>query len=83
LHYHFFDNNWENVTREISQEKAHKLKECLTVLLNEEFSDLWFCEDEGYKDHEKFRKFIVEEWRKNKDYDELINKCVIKLKHEL
>ena len=80
LHFHYFDNYWEMVVKELGEKKAWELKEYMTVLLNEEFNDLWFCPDYGYKGHEKIRKFIVGEWRNNKNFDELINKLIERLR---
>ena len=56
------------------------LKEALTVLLNLEFKDLWFIEDEGYKKHKELREFIAQEWKKEKDFEKLLKKCVKYLK---
>ena len=36
--------------------------------------------DEGYPTHKELRKFIEEEWKKNKDFEALLKKCVSYLK---
>ena len=48
------------------------LKEALTVLLNEEMSDLFSRPDYGYKEHQELRGQILTIWRKNKDIKNLI-----------
>jgi hypothetical protein len=82
MHFYFHNFYWANVEKEIGKDKTWHLKEALTVLLNLEFNDLWFARDEGKKGHEELRKFISEEWKKEKDFDKLLEKCVAKLKVE-
>jgi len=82
MHFHFIDNNWNNIEKEIGKEKTDNLKEALTVLLNLEFKDLLFFEDRGYEEHKKLREFIKIEWEKEKDYDKLIHKCILFLENE-
>jgi hypothetical protein len=82
MHFYFHNFYWANVEKELGKEKTWRLKEALTVLLNLEFRDLWFALDEGKKGHEELRKFIAEEWKKEKDFDNLIEKCITKLKVE-
>lgn len=80
LHFHFFDNYWESVVKELGEKKAWEFKEIFTVLLNEkEFNQLWFCPDEGYKDFE-LREYASKEWKKKKDFDGLVSKLIIKIK---
>ena len=72
LHIHFHKNYFEKVEKELGNEKAHILKEALTVLLNEEFKGLWFSYDEGYLKHKELRDFISERWRQDKNFEKLI-----------
>ena len=60
--------------------ETEDLKEALTILLNLEFNDLWFIKEIGYESHEKLREFIKNQWMKNKNFDVLLNKCVVYLK---
>lgn len=76
MHIQFHNTYWEEIEREIGREKTADLKEALTVLLNLEFKDLWFVEDKGYKPHKKLRNFIIKEWKKEPDFDVLLEKCV-------
>ena len=76
MHLYFHQFYWKPVEKEIGYDKTADLKESLTVLLNLEFKDLWFVKDEGYPKHHELRKFIEEEWKKDKNMNNLIKKCV-------
>lgn len=80
MHLYFHEFYWEKVEKEIGKEKTSDLKEALTVLLNFGFVDLWFFMDQGYEIHTNLRKFISLEWKKQKDFDVLIEKCIEYLK---
>jgi hypothetical protein len=67
---------WHSVEEKIGYNKTHDLKEALTVLLNLEFRDLWIAPDHGYPNHVKLRKYMENEWKKKKSFDELIKKSV-------
>jgi len=82
MHFHFFDNYAEEVVEEIGEEKMEDLKESLTVFLNLEFRGLWMSFDRGYDVHQDLRKFISDEWEKEKDFDLLLKKCVEYLKKD-
>jgi hypothetical protein len=82
MHFYFHDFYWQNVEKELGKDKTWHLKEALAVLLNLEFRDLWFARDESKKGHEELREFISEEWKQEKDFDKLLEKCVAKLKVE-
>ena len=76
FHYYFQDY----VEDKLGHSKFEDLKEALTVLLNIEFKDITDKKDTGYPNHQKLRKFIVEQWKKEPDFDILIDKCVNYLK---
>lgn len=80
MHLYFHKFYWNKIEKQIGKEKTADLKEALTVLLNFEFKDLWFVEDEGYEMHRELRHFISKEWEKEKDFEKLLNKCVNYLK---
>jgi len=80
MHIQFHHTYWKEIEEKIGKEKTADLKEALTVLLNLEFKDLWFVDDRGYESHKKLRKFIEKEWKKKKDFDVLMQKCVKYLK---
>jgi len=75
MHVQFHNTYWKKIEKQIGKEKTADLKEALTVLLNIEFQDLWFAEDQGYEPHKELRKFIEKEWKKEKDFDVLMKKC--------
>ena len=55
---------------------AWALIESLTILLNEEFSDILFFKDNGYPDHQKLRARLSVEWRKTRDFDKFLPKAI-------
>ncbi|MGA2130181.1 MAG: hypothetical protein ABSG05_01015 [Candidatus Pacearchaeota archaeon] len=77
FHYYFEDE----IRKTLSEGKFQDLKEALTVLLNVEFKDILKEKDKGYPSHVKIRQFIVKQWKKEKDFDVLIDKCVEYLKN--
>ena len=76
MHFHFHQNYWDKIETHVGREKTGDLKESLTVLLNLEFNDLWFVGDRGYDSHQELRGFIEKQWKKKKDFDVLLDKCV-------
>jgi len=76
MHIQFHNTYWDQIEKEIGEEKTADLKEALTVLLNVEFKDLWFGKDRGYDSHQKLRRFIEKEWENEKDFDVLMKKCI-------
>jgi len=70
----------KNISNILGEKKFEIINESLTVLLNLEFKDLWFMEDSGYEPHKELRTFISEEWKKEKDFDKLIDRCITRLK---
>ena len=80
MHLQFHYNYWDRTEKEIGKEKTADLNESLTILLNLEFGDLWLVEDKGYDSHRSLRKFIYEEWKKEKDFGKLIESCIGHLK---
>lgn len=80
MHIQFHNTYWPEIEKKIGKEKTADLKEALTVLLNLEFKDLGFVKDEGYPAHKELRDFIEKQWKKNPDFDVLLEKCVEYLK---
>ncbi|MEK6875443.1 MAG: hypothetical protein AABX30_02060 [Nanoarchaeota archaeon] len=76
MHLQFHNTYWPKIEMKIGEEKTADLKEALTILLNLEFKDLWFVEDQGYEKHTELRNFIKEQWEKEKDFDILMERCV-------
>jgi hypothetical protein len=82
MHIQFHHTYWKEVEKKIGWKKTSDLKEALTILLNLEFRDLWFVPDMGYPNHTKLRQFIAKQWKKEKDFDVLLDKCVKYLKNK-
>jgi hypothetical protein len=76
LHLHFHQHYFNKVAEKVGEEKAHDIKEALTVLLNLEFADLMKAEDKGYKKHERMRKFIEARWKEEKNFQKLLEGLV-------
>jgi len=76
MHLYFHKFYWDKIESQIGKEKTGDLKEALSVLLNLEFKDLWFAKDYGYEPHRKLREFISIEWKKEKDFEKLLKKCI-------
>ena len=81
MHIQFHNTYWDYVEKQLGKEKTADLKEALTVLLNLEFGDLWFVYDIGYEPHKELRKFIEKQWKKNPDFDILLDKCIKYIKN--
>jgi len=77
MHLQFHHYFGKDIELKIGEKKTSDLKEALTALLNEEFNDIFFVKDKGYKPHKELRMFISEEWKKDKDFDKLIEKCIL------
>ncbi|MCK4647500.1 hypothetical protein KAT24_01055 [Candidatus Pacearchaeota archaeon] len=80
FHIQFHNTYWGEIEEQIGREKTADLKEALTILLNLEFKDLWFVEDRGYDIHKELREFLAIEWKKEKDFEKLLEKCINYLK---
>lgn len=83
LHLHFHEHYFKKVEKQLGHDKTQDLKEALTVLLNLEFQDLWFINDNGYDSHKSLREFIKIEWQKDKNFDNLLNNCIDYMKKEI
>lgn len=83
FHLHFHENYFKDVEKVLGNRKTHDLKEALTVLLNLEFKDLWFILDKGYDSHKELRVFIEEQWKQDKNFNNLINNCIDYMKKEI
>lgn len=80
MHLYFHKFYWDKVEFKIGKEKTGDLKEALSVLLNVEFRDLWFAKDYGYEPHKNLREFILTEWKKEKDFEKILERCINYLK---
>lgn len=76
IHFDFHYNDWEDMEEKVGKINTWDIKEGLTELLNFEFLDLYLSKDIGYPIHDKLREFISQEWKKEKDYHKLLDKCM-------
>ncbi len=76
MHLYFHKFYWKDIEKKLGYKKTADLKEALTVLLNEEFFDLWLFKERGYDEHKDLRNFILKSWRKHKDFNLLLGDCV-------
>jgi len=60
FHYYF---EKKFIKKKISKEDINDIKEALTILIN----------DKGYEKHKTLRKEILKEWKKQKDFNKLID----------
>ncbi len=76
LHFHYYAYDEKDVLAHVTKEQSENIKEALTFLLNEAFSDILVPCDKGYDKHQKLRTHLQTVWQKNKSYDELINEAI-------
>ncbi len=78
----FFHSYFWNICKEnnLSESEIHDIKESFTVIINEEFKDLIEIKDNGYLKHSKLRVFILEEWKKDPNFLNVLNKAIIEYK---
>ena len=81
FHYYFFDYC---ISKGLSENQTHDLKESLTVFLDTEssLSSLMDAKDGGYFVHQKLRELISEEWNKlpEKNFEKLLDIVIEKMK---
>lgn len=75
FHFVFHFYFWKECEKyKLSWKQIWDIKEATTVLLNSDFSDLRLNSDNGYPEHKKIRDFISKEWKKNKDFEKVLDK---------
>ena len=72
FHHYFF----EEVEKKVGKEKAHDIKESVTVLLNLECKNILLVKDKGYESHKSLREHIEKIWLQKKDFNFLLNSCI-------
>ena len=84
MHFMFHWHYWDYCLKFLDEKLVWHLKEAITFLLNEEFSDLINEKDMGYPSHQNLRKDLIAVWRKNKDFQKFLDKSLpIVKKYEL
>jgi hypothetical protein len=70
-------NYWRKDTKspisKLSENDFHYLKECLTVVLDNDLVPFIEIYDHGYPSHQDFRKILHKHWQKYHDFDKLID----------
>ena len=66
----------------LSEKQFQNLKESLTVLLNTDLfqRDVLLIEDNGYKPHQKMRRFIWKSWEEERDFEEVVRLATEKMR---
>ena len=71
FHYYF----WKECEKyRLNWKQIWNIKEATTVLLNSDFSDLRLKPDNGYLEHKEIRNYILKGWKKNKDFNKVLEK---------
>lgn len=78
FHYYFFEK-WKKKFN-LADSQMWAIKESFTTLLNIECGNLMFSFDRGYPDHKEIRKIIIDEWRKQKNFDKILDKICLHVK---
>lgn len=73
LHFQTYAYWKKRCLKRLTNTEFENLKEALTVILNEEFMDLIMWPDKGYPMHKNLRAKLLIFWRKNKNFDKLID----------
>lgn len=58
--------------RILTKSQREDLKEALTVILNHEFAKFMYQDDKGYAPHQKLRKKLEAQWKKEPDFEKLV-----------
>ncbi|TSA56381.1 hypothetical protein D4R42_03600 [bacterium] len=75
FHFVFHFYFWKECEKyKLNWKQIWNIKEATTVLLNSDFLDLRLKPDNGYPEHKKIRNFISKEWKKNKDFEKVLDK---------
>ncbi len=73
LHFQFIAYYKNNPSiKSLSPEQFEYLKESLTVILNYEFKEYLCQKDRGYSQHQELRKKLEIFWRRNRNFNQLI-----------
>lgn len=76
LHFQYFAYYGERVWNELGRDKHTRLKEAMTVILNDEFCDLSSVPDRGYEIDASLRPKLLALWRKDRNMDRFIDRAI-------
>lgn len=72
MHLFFHKYYWNTCKKQgLTNNQTHDIKEAFSVLINEEFKDIKL-KDRGYDSHRKLRNYILKEWKKNKNFEKVL-----------
>ena len=80
LHFQFFAYYDEDIWSLVTPEQFARIKESVTVILNDEFEEITTVQDDGYEIDRNVRSKLLPEWRKHKNFKELLNFAVKRIK---
>ncbi len=80
LHFQFFAYYGEQVWNVLGAEKHARLKEAMTVIINDEFSNITESKDKGYDMDKDLRVELLSLWRENRDMEKFIEGAIKILK---
>lgn len=70
--FHYWRKNPKSPVSQLSDEQFEFLKESLTIILDKDFLSIIRKPDQGYKLHQDFRKELSKFWKKEKDFNKLV-----------
>lgn len=77
MHLFFHKYYWQICKKQgLTEEETHDIKEAFTVIINEEFKDM-YINDRGYDEHKQIRKYILQQWKKTKNFKKVLNLAIV------
>jgi len=73
LHFQFIFYYQDKILPLIGKEKFERLKESLTVILNDDFREFLCQSDQGYAVDQESRQKLLQKWQEDKDIDQIID----------
>lgn len=69
---HYWRENPSSPVSKLTEDKFEFLKESLTIILDDAFYTIIKKPDQGYDMHQEFRKKLIKFWKREKDFDKLV-----------
>lgn len=80
---HYWRENPDSEVSKLTRNQFEYLKESLTMILDEDFFPIIKKPDYGYDLHQDFRKKLKKFWKKEKDFDKLVEFGIEKVRNYL
>jgi hypothetical protein len=77
---HYWRENKDSEVSKLTNNQFEFLKESLTIILDKDFMPIISKPDYGYDLHQNFRKELKKFWKKEKDFDKLVDFGVREIK---